>query len=128
MRQEEPPEVVLEKCAKRLDTEVEAEDERATLYVALAALSSLRFPKELILKVLEVIKLENLPLFDGIREEWEAKGEARGEARGEEKGILKGRKEVARNLLLLNSDIETIIKATGLTKEQVEEIKKQIEQ
>lgn len=78
MRQEEPPEAVLEKCAKRLDSEVEAEDERATLYVALAALSSLRFPKELILKVLEVSKLENLPLFDGIREEWEARGEFKG--------------------------------------------------
>ena len=29
-------------------------------------------------KVLGVIKLENLPLFDGIWEEWEAKGEAKG--------------------------------------------------
>jgi len=73
---------VLEKCASRLESEVAAQDERATLYVALAALSSLRFSKELILKVLEVSKLENLPLFDGIREQWEAKGEARGEARG----------------------------------------------
>ena len=73
MRQDEPPEAVLEKCAKRMDSEVEA-DERAILYVALAALSSLRFPKELILKVLEVSKMENLPFFDGIREEWEARG------------------------------------------------------
>ena len=73
MRQDEPPEAVLEQCAKRMDSEVEA-DERAILYVALAALSSLRFPKELILKVLEVSKMENLPFFDGIREEWEARG------------------------------------------------------
>jgi len=43
------------------------------LYVALAALSSLKLSKEVILKVLEVIKLENLPLFDGIREEWETR-------------------------------------------------------
>ncbi|OPY56819.1 MAG: hypothetical protein A4E55_01935 [Pelotomaculum sp. PtaU1.Bin035] len=78
MRQEEPPEVVLDKCAKRLKSEVEAEDERSILYIALAALSSLRFPKELILKALEVSKLENLPFFDGIREEWETKGEIKG--------------------------------------------------
>jgi len=73
MRQEDPPEAVLEKCAERIGCEVGAEDERDVLYMALAALSSLRFPKGLILKVLEVIKLENLPLFDGIREEWEAR-------------------------------------------------------
>jgi predicted transposase YdaD len=91
MRQDDPPEEVLEKCASRLESEVTAQDERATLYVALAALSSLRFSKELILKVLEVSKLENLPLFDGIREQWEAKGEARGEAKGEARGEVKGR-------------------------------------
>ncbi len=82
MRQDDPPEQVLEKCAVRLESEVAAQDERATLYVALAALSSLKFSKELILKVLEVSKLENLPLFDGIREQWEARGEARGEVKG----------------------------------------------
>ena len=78
MRQDEPPEIVLEKCVRRIKSEVEAEDERATLYVALAALSSLKYPKDLILKLLEVSKLENLPLFDGIREEWEARGEFKG--------------------------------------------------
>lgn len=66
---------VREDGAERLYSEVKAEDERATLYVALAALSSLRFPKNLILKILEVSKLENIPVFDGIREEWEARGE-----------------------------------------------------
>ena len=79
MRQDESPEAVLEKCVRRIKSEVEVEDERATLYAALAALSSLKYPKDLILKLLEVSKLENLPLFDGIREEWEARGEARGQ-------------------------------------------------
>jgi len=81
MKQEDPPETVLEKCARRFDEEIESDNDRDILYVALAALSSLRFSKELILKVLEVIKLENLPLFDGIREEWKAKylGEGIGE-------------------------------------------------
>ncbi|WP_309294774.1 Rpn family recombination-promoting nuclease/putative transposase [Desulfotruncus alcoholivorax] len=73
MKQEDPPEAVLETCARRFDEEVESDSDRDVLYVALAALSSLRFPKDLILKVLEVIKIENLPLFDGIREEWKAK-------------------------------------------------------
>jgi len=95
MRQDDPPHTVLEKCANRLENEVEAENERNVLYVALAALSSLKFPKDLILKVLEVSKLENLPLFDGIREEWEARGEARGEAKGE----VKGRRDMLFDLL-----------------------------
>ena len=75
MRQEEPPEAVLEKCAERIGREVGAEDERDVLFVALAALSSLRFPKDFILKIMGVSKLENLPLFDGIREEWKARGQ-----------------------------------------------------
>ena len=82
MKQEDSPEKVLEKCARRFDEEVESDSDRNILYVALAALSSLRFSKKLILKVLEVIKLENLPLFDGIRDEWIAKGEAKGEFKG----------------------------------------------
>ncbi|MCL6478859.1 MAG: Rpn family recombination-promoting nuclease/putative transposase [Peptococcaceae bacterium] len=120
MRQEDPPEAVLEKCVKRIRSEVISDDDRSVLYVALAALSSLKFSKEMILKVLEVGKLENIPLFDGIREEWETRG------------ILKGREEgkieVARNLLLLNMDTETVIKATGLNLTKIEEIKKQIKQ
>ncbi len=78
MKQEDPPETVLEKCARRFDEEIESDGDRDTLYAALATLSSLRFSKELILKILGVLKLENLPLFDGIREEWEAKGAAKG--------------------------------------------------
>lgn len=128
MRQDDSPEEVLERCAKRLESEVEAQDDRSVLYVALAALSSLKLPKEIILKVLGVSKLENLPLFDGIREEWEARGEAKGEAKGEARGEVKGKLEVAKNLLLLNIDIETIVKATGLEKTKVEELEKKIKQ
>ena len=40
MRQEEPPEAVLEKCAARIGREVGVEEDRDVLYVALAALSS----------------------------------------------------------------------------------------
>jgi len=88
MRQDDPPETVLEKCAERIGKEVAADDEKSVLYVALAALSSLRFSKELILRVLGVSRLENLPLFDGIREEWEARGETRGELKGKLEMLL----------------------------------------
>ena len=89
MKHDESPEKVLEKCARRLESEVPDEEERSTLYLCLGVMSSLKYPREIILKVLEVIKMENSPLFDGIREEWET----RGEIRGIEKGIEKGRKE-----------------------------------
>ena len=104
MRQDDSPEEILEKCASRLKNEVAAQDERAILYVALATLSSLRFPKDLILKVLEVSKMENLPLFDGIREEWIAKGEARGLEEGKIEGKLEG---------IIEGIIETLEENTG---------------
>jgi len=68
MRHEEPPEEVLEKCSRRIE-EAPA-DWRPDLYLGLALLSSLRFTKELILKIIEVSKMEASPLFDGIREKW----------------------------------------------------------
>jgi len=88
MSHDEPPETVLDKCARRLQSEVEAAGDRALLYVALAALSSLKYPKDLILRVLEVSKLENIPLFDGIREEWEAKGKNEGKIEGKIEGMI----------------------------------------
>ena len=48
------------------------------------------------------------------------KGELRGEQRGEQKKAI----EVAKNLLKMNLSIENIVKVTGLTKEEVEAIKK----
>ncbi len=61
--------------------------------------------------------MENLPLFDGIREEWEAKGEV--------KGREEGKMEVAIKMLQLNIDMETIIKATGLERTQIEKLIRQ---
>ena len=82
MRHNEQPEKVLEKCAQRLESEVPDNEERATMYLALGVMASLKIPKNLILKVLEASKMENSPLFDGLREEWEARGEIRGEIKG----------------------------------------------
>ncbi|BAF58361.1 hypothetical protein PTH_0180 [Pelotomaculum thermopropionicum SI] len=78
MRQEETPEAVLEKCASRFESEVQGEEERATLYLALGVLAALKIQKGLVQKILEVSKMENSPFFDGIREEWEARGRGEG--------------------------------------------------
>ena len=42
---------------------------------------------------------------------------------GIEKGIEKGKVEVAKNLIENNVSIEIIMKSTGLTKEQIEQLK-----
>jgi len=68
MQHEEPPEDVLEKCAERVE---EAPVEfQPDLYLGLALLAFLRFSREMILKIIEVSKMEASPLFDGIREKW----------------------------------------------------------
>ncbi len=68
MRHEAPGEEVLAGCARRI---AEAPPEwQADLYLGLAVFSSLRFAREVILKVIEVSKMEASPLFDGIREKW----------------------------------------------------------
>ncbi|WP_406677939.1 hypothetical protein [Moorella sp. ACPs] len=55
-------------------------------------------------------------------------GKLEGKLEGELEGELKGKREVARNLLLLNVDIDTVIKATGLDPEEINALKKQLEQ
>jgi len=63
-------------------------------------MAALKFPKAVIIRVLEVSKMENSPLFDGIREEWEA--------RGIEKGIEKGRGEG-----IIEAILEALVENTG---------------
>ncbi|MCK4492635.1 MAG: Rpn family recombination-promoting nuclease/putative transposase, partial [Methylococcales bacterium] len=48
----------------------------------------------------------------------------KGEIKGEKKGILKGKLEVAKKLLLANVDIDTIVLSTGLSKEEIERLRK----
>ena len=50
-------------------------------------------------------------------------GRAEGEIAGEIKGAKEEKIQIAKNLLKLNVEIETIIEATGLTKEEVEKLK-----
>ncbi|MBE3587269.1 MAG: hypothetical protein IMW93_01695 [Thermoanaerobacteraceae bacterium] len=66
MRHHLPDEEVLTECARRIE---EAPVQwQPDLYLGLALFSSLRFTREIILKIIEVSKMEVSPLFDGIRE------------------------------------------------------------
>ena len=53
------------------------------------------------------------------RREGLAEGEAKGEAKGKAEGIATNKKEIAKKMLAEKIDIETIIKITGLTKEEI---------
>lgn len=57
--------------------------------------------------------------FEKTREE----GIEEGVKKGIEKGIEKGKIEVAKNLLSMGMNVLTVIKATGLSKEDIEKIK-----
>jgi predicted transposase/invertase (TIGR01784 family) len=52
----------------------------------------------------------------------ELRGELRGEIKGEMKGKIKGKTEVAKALLLSGINIDIIVKATGLTKDEIEKL------
>ncbi len=78
MRHSDSPQEVLEACSRRVEREVLSEQDRASLFLGLAVISSLKLSKEIILKVIEVSKMENSPLFDRIREEWEDRGKVKG--------------------------------------------------
>jgi len=88
MRHSYSPEEVLEACTRRVEREVLSEQDRASLFLGLAVISSLKLSRKIILKVIEVSRMENSPLFDGIREEWMSKGEIKGKEEGRIDGII----------------------------------------
>jgi len=49
-------------------------------------------------------------------------GEKIGEERGIERGLKEGKTKIAKNLISMNLDAEVIVKATGLTKDEIENI------
>jgi DNA repair protein RadC len=67
-----------------------------------------------------------------IRQEAIKIGQERGEKIGEKKGIKKGKKqgkiegkiETAKNLINMGIDLETIVRATGLTQKEITSLKK----
>lgn len=68
-------------------------------------------------KLLEVLKMTQIEQW--IREEGIKEGIKEGETRG--------KLEVAKNMLQLGMDVDTVYKVTGLSFEQVEEVKKQLQ-
>lgn len=60
-------------------------------------------------------------------EEMQREAETIGMLRGKMEGKIEGKIEVAKNLLLLSMDIDTIAKATGLTKTGLEKLQKQLQ-
>ncbi|WIF96099.1 Rpn family recombination-promoting nuclease/putative transposase [Caminicella sporogenes] len=60
------------------------------------------------------------------REEGIRQGIQQGIQRGLRQGIQQGKIEIVRNLLLLGIDIEKIVKASKLSKEEIEKIKKEL--
>jgi len=51
-------------------------------------------------------------------------GEARGRAEGEARGRAEGKAEVAKAMLKNNLPVETIMACTGLSKEEIQKLKK----
>ena len=59
------------------------------------------------------------------QEKWDLDYKA-GISCAKKEGIAEGHFDVAKNLLKMNMDIETISKATGLTKDELEKLKKEV--
>ncbi len=91
MRHELPAESVLAECAKRIQQAPVGL--QPDLYLGLAIFSSLRFTRKIILKDIEVSKMETSPLFDGIREKWIDQGEQRGAIKTQIEAILEALEE-----------------------------------
>ena len=58
------------------------------------------------------------------KKEGHATGLAEGISKGHATGLAEGRLDVAKNLLKMNIDVETISKATGFTKDEILNLKK----
>ena len=69
------------------------------------------------------LTLEEVLIKVGATARWEAWGEARGEARGVAIGEARGKEEIARNALQMNMPTSDIVKLTGLTHEEVENLR-----
>ena len=71
-------------------------------------------------------KIENTRLHEA-EERGYAEGIEQGLSQGLEQGLSKGRIESARNMINYGLDSDTIVKYTGLDKEVVESLRKEIE-
>ncbi|WP_231967972.1 hypothetical protein [Thermanaeromonas toyohensis] len=90
--------------------------------VKLENILSVSYPWE----VEKMISNLELVLEEMQREAW-LKGLEKGKLEGELEGERKAKLQVAKNLLLLNVDVDTIAKATGFSLEEIEDLRKQTE-
>ena len=56
----------------------------------------------------------------------ELRGLEKGREKGREEGRIGGKAEVARELILMHLDVEQIIKATGLSREKIAQLRKEL--
>ncbi|MEW6698056.1 MAG: hypothetical protein ACOY35_02215 [Bacillota bacterium] len=98
MRYQEPVEELLIQCGRHIEEEILDPVEKANIYVALGTLAQLKLDRQVIMKIIEVSKVENSPFYDTLREKWMAQGMEK----GMEKGALKGKVDAILELLLDN--------------------------
>ena len=85
-------------------------------------------------ELMERIRLEELPEFDQknalchAREKEKIEGEQIGLEKGEQIGLQKGKKEIVKNMLKANMTIEQISQMTGLSKDEILEIEKELDE
>jgi len=91
MQHEVPVEEVLMECIKRI--EMVPVEMQSDLYLGLALFSSIRLSRELILRYIEVNKMENSALFDGIRDKWIDQGIQQGKREERIAAILEALQE-----------------------------------
>ena len=65
---------------------------------------------------------------DQLRKEGEIKGIEKGREEGKEEGKKEERKKVAKRMLQLNMNEEQIISITGLSKDEIERIKRELKE
>ena len=102
-------------------------EDRDSLMIFLTYISQTQgMPDEKLKKMLEKNKIDGGKIMETMAERWEKKGEDRGILKGKLEGKLEGRDEqkheTALELIKSGIDINIIIKATGIAREEVEKM------
>jgi hypothetical protein len=101
---------------ERVSAEAERDGKTARLKAYLEAIARANSAA-----LLEAIKMGDALTVEQVFEEvgWTAKWEARGEARGRAEGMTEGKVETARNFKALGVSADIIVKATGMSPEEI---------
>ncbi|RKD25793.1 transposase [Ammoniphilus oxalaticus] len=90
-------------------------------YLKLSRQEEQQFEQEL-----NKLKPEEAKQMMEITTSWHKKGRAEGRAEGLAEGVAKGKAETAKNMLMIGMDKELIAKVTGLSKEQIDKLQKEL--